>query len=95
MTPEHPDARRLATYRLERDLTFDALAAEMTAAGYAIEVRTLYQVLTGRTTTPLDRTLHKISRFVKTIRGSSAHPIGNRVPPPRKRKTPKRRSAAA
>lgn len=73
--------RRLATYRLERDLTFDALAAEMTAAGFPMGVRALHYALTHRTTRPRERTRYKIEQFVATLGAP--------------RKLPRRRPSAA
>ena len=55
--------RRLATYRLERDLTFQQLADEMAAAGYAMRPRSLHLTLTNRTK-PRDRTLYKMAQFL-------------------------------
>lgn len=73
--PEHPisdrDAAalvRLATYRLERSLTFDGLAAEMKAAGYPVPGRALHLALTHRLRThPRETTLYKITQFVEHI----------------------------
>jgi hypothetical protein len=54
---------RLAEYRLIHDLSFDALADEMTEAGFPIKMRALHLALTHRTT-PRDRTLYRITGFV-------------------------------
>jgi hypothetical protein len=60
---------RLATYRLERDLSFEQLSAEMDKAGYAIRARSLHLMLTHRLRTePLDRTLYKVRRFLEQVR---------------------------
>jgi hypothetical protein len=60
---------QLATYRLERDLTFEQLSAEMGKAGYAIRARSLHLMLTHRLRTePHDRTLYKVRRFLEHVR---------------------------
>lgn len=64
MDPESADAiARLDRYRLERDLTFEDLAAEMTAAGFSMKTRTLHLALRGRRAAR-DRTRFKIREFV-------------------------------
>lgn len=66
----HPMVLRLAAYRLEQDLTFAALAAEITAAGYPLKERALHLVLTDRVrTVPTERTLYKITQFLETVVG--------------------------
>lgn len=58
----------LAAYRLEHDLTFDALAAELAAADCAVPARVLHLALTRRLRTgPRERTLYKIRKFVDGI----------------------------
>jgi hypothetical protein len=60
---------QLATYRLERDLSFEQLSAEMGKAGYAIRARALHLILTNRLRTePHDRTLYKVRRFLEQVR---------------------------
>lgn len=58
------DIERLARYRLERDLSFTGLAAEMTAAGYPVKARTLHLTLTRGTELPRERTRFKIREFI-------------------------------
>lgn len=82
------DLDRLATYRLDHGLTFDALAAEMADAGWGVEAHTLNQALSRRLQTqPRETTRHKISRFLATL---DASPADNPAP----RKTRRRRVAA-
>ena len=65
----NPDLLRLAAYRLEQDLSFEALAAAITASGYPIRARALHLILTNRVrTTPRDRTLYKIRQFLASRR---------------------------
>jgi hypothetical protein len=59
---------RLATYRLEHDLTYIELSDAMTRAGYPVKARSLHFVLTKRLKTgPLDRTAYKIEQFVTHV----------------------------
>jgi hypothetical protein len=75
------DLDRLALYRLQRGLTFDALAAAMRRAKCPVPARALHRILTHRfRTQPRELTRYQISQFVATL------------PPPRK---PRRRRAAA
>jgi hypothetical protein len=56
---------QLATYRLEQDLSFEELAAQMGDAGYPVRGRALHLLLTKRLrTAPRDRTLYKIKQFL-------------------------------
>lgn len=65
---EVPDAlATLASYRLTNDLSFDALADRMCAAGFTMKGRSLHLLLTGQVAVPHERTLHKISGFLATI----------------------------
>lgn len=58
---------QLATYRLEHDLSFEQLAAEMDDAGCPVRSRALHLLLTKRVrTAPRDRTLYKIRRFLES-----------------------------
>jgi hypothetical protein len=58
----------LATYRLEHDLSFDQLAAQMSGAGYAIRARALHLLLTNRVRTqPRERTIYKIRQFLANV----------------------------
>jgi len=60
--------QRLAAYRLDRDLTFEALAAEMAAAGFPVRARALHWALTNRLQRgPLERTQHRIEGFVEHL----------------------------
>jgi hypothetical protein len=62
---DNPLIARLATYRLEHDLSFEQLAALMEDAGYPMRARALHLLLTKRLrTSPRDRTLYKIQRFL-------------------------------
>lgn len=64
MTPD-PYFRRLNAYRLERDLSWESLAAEMHEAGCGVKARSLHVALTGRLQVgPRERTMYKIRRFV-------------------------------
>jgi hypothetical protein len=66
---DNPDLTRLAAYRLERDLTYDELAAQMKTAGYPVRARSLHLALTARLQTqPRERTLYKIAQFVATLK---------------------------
>ena len=63
-----PDVARLAQYRLERDLSFDQLAAAMQAAGFNVKSRGLANVLQGRLKeSPRDRMLYKIHAFLAMV----------------------------
>jgi transcriptional regulator with XRE-family HTH domain len=55
----HPELSRLDAYRLDKDLSYRELAAEV-----GIPYRTLYGLLTNDDPQPFDRTLHKIQRFL-------------------------------
>lgn len=59
---------RLATYRLEHDLTYIQLSDEMTQAGYPVKARSLHFAITNRLKHgPLDRTAYKIEQFVTHV----------------------------
>lgn len=62
-----PEVARLAEYRLDHDLTFEQLAAEMQAHGLNIKMRALQNALTGRTEAPLHRTMRKIQKFLEVM----------------------------
>jgi hypothetical protein len=63
-----PSIERLKTYRLRNDLTFDALADEMRAAGCAVRMRNLHRMLTDRLqTVPRARTLFQVDQFVQYL----------------------------
>ena len=65
---DNPYVSRLARYRLEHDLSYQQLAAEMRDAGCPVHARSLHWALTGRLQRqPLDRTLFKIQRFVEQL----------------------------
>ena len=85
--PKHPtptDLDRLAAFRLERDLSFEALALLMRRAGCPMNARGLHYALTHRVATqPRETTRYKIARFLATLDVAKS------------RKTPKRRRAAA
>ena len=83
---ENPFVDRLATFRLQKDLSFEQLAARMTKAGYAIRPRALHLALTGRlVTAPRERTLYKIQQFVTEHVGADRRRVSKR----------RKRSAAA
>ena len=50
--------------RLDQDWSYRQLAADMRRTGLAISAQTLHQVLTDRSITPFDRTLHKIRTYL-------------------------------
>jgi len=65
---DNPMLLRLAAYRLEHDLSFEELAAQMDEAGYPVRARSLHLALTNRLqTAPRERTLYKIAQFVTTM----------------------------
>ena len=66
-----PLIAQLATYRLEHDLSFEQLAVLMGDAGYPMRARALHLLLTKRVrTSPRDRTLYKIQRFLEKAKAS-------------------------
>lgn len=68
----------LAAYRLEHDLTFDELAAELAAARCAVPARVLHLALTRRLKTrPRETTLYKLRKFVDGI-GRRRRPVAAR-----------------
>lgn len=58
----HPDLVRLNRYRLDKDLSFRALAVRV-----GVPYRTLYALLTRPELDPYDRTLDKIQRFLSAM----------------------------
>jgi hypothetical protein len=95
---DNPHVLRLAAYRLERDLSFVQLAAQMAEAGYPIRARSLHNVLTDRLQTePLERNLYKIKQFVGTVvrDWERAHGRRRRERKPAAAKPARRRDAAA
>lgn len=63
-TPPPPELAALAELRLERGLSFDQLAADMTAAGYPFKKRTLHTILTNPAIRPHETTLHRVRRYL-------------------------------
>lgn len=64
---------QLATYRLEHDLSFEQLSAQMKQAGYLIRARALHLMLTQRLrTAPHDRTIYKVQRFLERVNRTGA-----------------------
>lgn len=59
ISTQHPELSRLNAYRLDQDLSYRELAAQV-----GIAYRTLYGLLTGENPQPFDRTLHKIQKFL-------------------------------
>jgi hypothetical protein len=57
---------KLASYRLENNLTFAELAVEMDAKGCDVAARSLHLWLTRRTV-PVERTQYRIVKFVATL----------------------------
>ena len=60
----------LEIHRLDRDWTFDQLAAAMKRAGSPIPMRTLHYLLkqAPRNVRPRDRTMHKVRRYLEHVR---------------------------
>lgn len=58
-TTPYPELERLDLYRLQQDLTYRALAAEV-----GIPLRTVYALLTTKNPRPYDRTVFKIRKFL-------------------------------
>ena len=69
MTPTDQAAvSRLAEHRIRHDLTYGQLAAAMTLAlGVPVRPRALHLVLTGSTVEPTERTLYKVTRYVREV----------------------------
>lgn len=63
-----PIFRRLNAHRLEHDLSFPDLAAEMRKAECRIGTRTLHTLLTKDDQKPRDRTLYKIQKFLNGLK---------------------------
>ena len=63
----------LDAYRLDRDWTWQQLAEDMAAHNVAIPARTLHYLCkrAPKNAKPLDRTLHKIRKFLKLIATSN------------------------
>lgn len=57
----------LASYRLQNNLTFQALSDQMAQRGHFVPARTLHLTLTGRVI-PVDRTQFRITEFVTSLR---------------------------
>lgn len=68
------ELEELATYRLDRQLTFLELEAAMAAAGYPLPMRTLHRALTDADQTPHELTLHQVRRFVEHERDAGRLP---------------------
>jgi hypothetical protein len=64
-----PEIQQLNQIRLERDLTFDALAAEI---GRGVKSRNLARLLTDPTAGCRDRTLFKIREYLKSLDDQAA-----------------------
>lgn len=58
-TTPNAELERLDLYRLQRDLSYRDLAAEV-----GIPYRTLYTLLTAKNPRPFDRTVYKIRKFL-------------------------------
>ena len=61
--PDDPRLERLRVYRLEENLSYERLAARMTAAGIRTRMRSLHMALTGRAH-PRELTLYQWGRFL-------------------------------
>ena len=67
-----PELAELAALRLDRDWTWKELAAAMRRAGFPISLYTLrYSLKVNRQARPIDRTLHKIRRFLQADRANA------------------------
>jgi hypothetical protein len=75
---------RLRTYRLQHDLTFDALAEQMADAGCSVQSRNLHRLLNLQTK-PRDRTLFKVESFIGHL---------DRLQQQQQRRRPRRRKVA-
>jgi len=64
-----PEYAELAAYRLEKDWTWDQLAAAMGEAGVPMSPRTLTHSL-RHDARPYERTLHKIRKFLAHVRAT-------------------------
>jgi hypothetical protein len=75
-----PELIELDQVRLDRDWTWEHLAGEMSDAGLPLCARTLHALLKRKAgmSTPIDRTLHKIRRFLKLIREADAAAASSR-----------------
>jgi hypothetical protein len=62
-----PEFEALDRYRIQRDWTFEQLAAAMKKAKVPVPLRTLHYLLKRRPAhaVPLDRTMYKIHTFLK------------------------------
>jgi len=68
-----PRLRALARYRLEADLSYVQLAAQIQQAGFDIRMRSLFNALTGRLRNgPRERTLYKLQCFVEQMQAKRA-----------------------
>jgi hypothetical protein len=68
-----PECAALDQYRLEKDWTFDELAAAMSRAKLGIPARTLnYLLRSPGSIRPLDRTLFKIRKYLKRAQAADA-----------------------
>jgi len=61
------ELKALDAYRLTRDLSFRALASEMSEAGCPVGPRALHAILRQRACMPNERTLYKIRRFLEHV----------------------------
>jgi len=68
--PHAESFAELELHRLDRDWTFDQLAAAMKRAGFKIPMRTLHYLLkqAPKNVRPRDRTMHKINRYLEHVR---------------------------
>jgi len=97
MLPELPlpELQELATYRLDRGLTFRRLAAEMAAAGFPVPMRTLHTAIRNKNFHH-EIGLHRIRRFLAHQREASRLPQGRaRTVRDQEPKTTSRSSGAA
>jgi hypothetical protein len=69
-SPLLPELKALDLLRLDQDFTWQELARDMQRAGFQMSARTLHYLLTRapETVKPLDRTLHKIRRYLEFAR---------------------------
>lgn len=71
-----PEITQLHQIRLDRDLTYDQLAEEIQALGFRMTGPTLQRMLMNPHRKPLDRTLHKVRKYLEAQRQIANAPKG-------------------
>lgn len=76
-----PEIAELNRIRLDEDLTLDELAAEVSviAGGDPIDGSTLSKLFSDPDRRPMERTLHKIRRFLDDRKAAAAGPTKRRA----------------